>query len=306
MNNSEPWRQRLQLGINHHLLYPASFESVEVHKQTIACVLNKSEYEVIDMFVPEDGDTLDYIAKRVRESGKAVVYNMPLMNGVGYNPHSPDTSVREHTLDEAKSHVRRARRLGARKIVVASGIDPGVGKRDEQRGYFVEYLTALCSHAGPDLDILIEPFDRSIGKCLLIGPSEEAVEIVRRVHRNGTINLGLLVDMGHIPLMEETFRHALQTASPYVRHIHLGSCVKRIPNDPLYGDMHPPWGYPGGEHDVPELVDFLQELVFAGYLGEDSRPTVTFEMRPYLGLTEEESMSIFLAKFREAWGRIRL
>lgn len=298
------WRNYLRLGINHHLLYPAVFESTIEHRDTIGRLLDMPQFDVVDMFVPEDGELLRYEADLVRRSGKSIVYNCPLMTGLGRNPHSPDAAVREATQYEVQRHVDRARQLGASTMVVASGADPGSHARAAQTELFISYLTRLCQYAAPDIELLIEPFDRSIGKCLLIGPTTEAVDVVKRVRRNGAANIGLLVDMGHVPLMNETFSEAVRTAAPYMKHIHLGSCVMRNEQDPLYGDMHPPWGYAGGENDVPELAAFLQELMDCDYLHEGGRRTVTFEMRPYPGKSEEESIALFFKKWNEAWRKL--
>lgn len=269
-------------------------------------VLELPEFEAVDMFVPEDGECLEQAISLVSRSGKEPIYNCPLMLAADRNPHAMEAGIRELTLEAAKRHVDRAKRLQAAKMVVASGADPGPELREVQTGYFIGYLVELCRYAGPELVLLIEPFDRSIGKNLLIGPTAEAVAVVEAVQHRGVPNIGLLTDMGHVPLMLETFEHAMSTAMPHVRHVHLGSCYMLDPTDPMYGDMHPPWGYPGGANDVGELVEFLRTLFQTGYLGNGSgtRPTVSFEMRPYPGESETGSMSVFLDKLEEAWSRL--
>ncbi|SDD02403.1 Sugar phosphate isomerase/epimerase [Paenibacillus sp. UNCCL117] len=299
------WDAYMRLGINHHLLFPQTFESVDDHVKTLPFVLEHPAFEVVDMFILQGGGVEEAERAMVLESGKEPVYNCPLMTGEGRNPHHPDAAVRAGTLQEVLMHAERARRLGARKMVIASGIDPGAEQRAEQTDYFIDYLAELCTHV-PELLFLIEPFDRSIGKNLMVGPSLEAVSIIGAVHERGAKNLGILMDMGHVPLMEETFEHALAVCAPYIQHIHLGSCVMSNPSNPLYGDMHPPWGYPDGENDVPELVAFLKGLFQIGYLADGKRPTVTLEMRPYPDKSESESIGIFIAKLDEAWQQLEL
>jgi sugar phosphate isomerase/epimerase len=300
---NESWSNYLRLGLNHHLLFPASFDSIIEHRRSLPEVLRYPEFEVVDMFIANDVKVGIEEAELVTSSNKEPIYNCPLMISPTCNPHSSDPTIRRETLDEVIAHLLRARTIGARKAVIASGINPGEALFAEQTAYFVDYVFALCQ-AVPDIDVLIEPFDRSIGKNLLIGSTREAADVIRQVQERGQHNSGLLIDMGHIPLMGETFAGALQEAKPYVRHIHLGSCVMSNPANPLYGDMHPPWGYKDGENDVPELIVFLQQLFKIGYLGGESRPTVTLEMRPYPNLTERESVDIFLAKLREAWQQL--
>jgi sugar phosphate isomerase/epimerase len=297
---NEPWRDYLRLGLNHHLLFPASFESIEVHRHSLPEVLSYPEFEVIDMFLANDAKIGMEEAELVISSTREPIYNCPLMIGPARNPHSPDPAIRRDTLEEVIAHLLRAHEIGARKAVIASGVNPGEALFAEQTAYFVDYVIALCQ-AVPGMEVLIEPFDRSIGKNLLIGSTMEAADVVRRVQERGQPNSGLLIDMGHIPLMGETFAGALQAAKPYVRHIHLGSCVMSNPANPLYGDMHPPWGYEDGENDVPELIEFLRQLFEIGYLGGESKPTVTLEMRPYPDMSERQSVDIFLGKLDEAW-----
>ncbi|MGG1516469.1 TIM barrel protein [Paenibacillus oryzisoli] len=297
----QSYRNYFKLGINHHLLFPASFDSAEAHRVSLPEVLSYPEFEVIDLFVSEEADIAVEQIRQVRDSGRIPVYNCPLLSGPRLNPNSPDEAIRNETVAAAASHLQRAQAIGAKKAVIASGPNPGPAQIAEQTEAFVDYVAKLCA-AVPELTLMIEPFDRSIGKNLLIGSTREAAEVVRRVQEAGKPNIGLLIDMGHVPLMEETFAQAVADSSSYIRHVHLGSCVKRDPADPLYGDMHPPWGYPGGENDVPELVEFLKALFASGYLGSSGeRPTVTLEMRPYPGRSERESVDIFLEKLEKAW-----
>ena len=151
------------------------------------------------------------------------------------------------------------------------------------------------------MQVLIEPFDRSIGKGFLIGPTAEAAEVVERVQQEGVNNVGLMLDMGHIPLLEEDIHRAFEISAPYLHHTHIGSCVKRDPNNEFYGDKHPPWGLEGGECDVPEVVEFFDAAFAVGYLRPGHRATVTLEMQPYPGLSADESIDIWLEKLDEAW-----
>ena len=309
-----PIEQFARLGINHHLLFPDSFTDAEFHEQTLPRALAIDGFEVVDLFVAcEDAERGRREVELIRASGKAVIYNFPLLITGGLNPSSPDSAVRERTLAAARPHAAAARAVGARKAVVASGRDPGEGARAEGRKAFASFLCALCGEVGPGVRVLIEPFDRSIGKNLLIGPTHDAADVVRAVRAAGSANVGILLDMGHLPLMEEGFRDALAACGGLVEHVHLGSCVRGDPESPYYGDMHPPLGLPGGEHDEDEVADFLAALLEAGYLSRkhaakrtprEDMPTLTIEARPYPGVGEEESAHVMLEKVKRAWSRL--
>ncbi|THF73595.1 sugar phosphate isomerase/epimerase family protein [Cohnella fermenti] len=316
---SQAWRHSFRLGINHHLLFPASLANAEAHRATLPEVLGYTEFELVDMMSWEDGAALERQRRLVETSGKEPIYNCPLMNALGRNPHSPVEAEREAALAEMQSHLQRAKTLGARKAVIASGPNAPASQRDRQTELFVRYVAELCGRH-PELTLMIEPFDSSIGKNLLIGPTHEAADVVERVRRLGLANIGLLIDMGHVPLQGETFGEALRAAAPYIGHVHLGSCIMRDPAHPLYGDNHPPWGDPQGENDVPEASRFLRGLLEVGYLkdgpgadtGQDAGhcsedrtqlPTVTLEMRPYTDRTERDSVERFLEKLDDAWSQ---
>jgi sugar phosphate isomerase/epimerase len=310
----KPLDEFAQPGINHHLLFPASMSDEAAHEQTLPRALALDGFEVIDLFVPPAGaGRRKREIELIRRSGKTVVYNIPLLLTGGHSPSSTDAAVRRRTLEAVRPHVEAMLAVGARKACIASGPDPlEEAARSAEKEAFCEFLCELCDMTG-ETHILIEPFDRSIGKNLLIGPAREAADIVRRVRSAGRLNVGVLLDMGHLPLMGESFAQALSGCGQFVEHVHLGNCVKRNPSSPYYGDMHPPLGAPDGEHDEPETTAFLSELVKAGYLPRGPLPpgkprailpTLTIETRPCPDRTEEESAALMLAKVKRAWERV--
>jgi sugar phosphate isomerase/epimerase len=118
-------------------------------------------------------------------------------------------------------------------------------------------------------------------------------------------NFGILLDLSHLPLLGETFRHAVQTVAPYLRRVHLGNCVLKDPSHPRYGDRHPPFGIEGGEIDVPELTAFLRCLLQVGFLAEERRGSVLFEIAPWPPHREPDSVvAESLAQLDRAWAAV--
>ena len=82
----------------------------------------------------------------------------------------------------------------------------------------------------------------------------------------------------------------------------------KVPGRPSYGDMHPRFGFPGGENDVAQLSEFLRALFAVGYLrdnpGIGERPWVGFEVKPQPGETSAEIIANLKRSWREAWARI--
>jgi hypothetical protein len=84
----------------------------------------------------------------------------------------------------------------------------------------------------------------------------------------------------------------------------MGNCVIRDPNDPLYGDKHPRFGYKGGEIDVPELTEYLRALLDIGYLEEGKDRVLAFEIKPAPGESSRSIIAQAKRTLRAAWQRV--
>src|SRR5205823_12196695 len=119
------------------------------------------------------------------------------------------------------------------------------------------YSTAHC---GPPL--ALEPFPRGGERGYLIGPTVDAIGIVRLV-REMFPEFGLTLDTGHLALLGEDVAAAFAAAAPYLDQVHLANAVPAPPN-----------GAAGGLYDVPRLTDVLLALFRVGFLGAGRRPLV--------------------------------
>jgi sugar phosphate isomerase/epimerase len=150
---------------------------------------------------------------------------------------------------------------------------------------------------------MLEPFDTQVDKKFLYGSTEACVRLIESL-RPEVDNLGIELDMAHVPLMGETFAQAISTAAPYLERVHLGNCVLQDHDHPRYGDTHPPIGYPGGEIDVPELVEILTHLMEIGYLSTARRGSLVMEMTPWPEWSVEDTVSDSMARLVEAWQQV--
>jgi sugar phosphate isomerase/epimerase len=137
----------------------------------------------------------------------------------------------------------------------------------------------------------------------LIGPTQEAVEIAQELRRHNR-NFGLLVDLSHLPLLDEKPRRAVNIAGELLAHVHIGNCVRRDPRHPAYGDRHPVFGIPGGENDVPEIKEFLAGLMDIAFLEKRGKRILSFEVKPFGNQTTKEVVTICKTKLDEAWRRL--
>lgn len=299
----QPYCNYFKLGINHHLLYPEVTDDPDYHEETLGRLVEMEPFEVLDLYIPRAPEVRSREIELLRASGKEVVYNPPGYWAIpGLNPNSADPQVQRRTLERAVNHLEAAYQVGAHIANIASGLDTAPEQRPAAKDGFVSFLCKLSAEAAArDILLVIEPFDRSIGKNLLIGPTAEAVEVVERVRQQGFSNMGLMLDMGHLPLLDEQMRQAFEISAPYLWHTHVGNCLKSDPDSEFYGDKHPPLGLPGGEHDWLDVVEFFRAAFDVGYLAPGKRATVTLEMQPHPGLSAEESVPIWLKKLEEVW-----
>ncbi|HEX2998691.1 MAG TPA: sugar phosphate isomerase/epimerase, partial [Armatimonadota bacterium] len=119
---------------------------------------------------------------------------------------------------------------------------------------------------------------------------------------------GLMLDLSHMPMLGETAHQMLSTAGDHLVHAHIGNCVMRDSTHPAYGDEHPRFGIPGGEVDVDELAEFLQELLKLGYLNPKNPRFLSFEVKPVSQFGETTGTIVANAKraLLKAWARVEL
>jgi len=63
-------------------------------------------------------------------------------------------------------------------------------------------------------------------------------------------------------------------------------------------------GYPGGEIDVPQLVEILSVLREVGFLDPENRGDLILELNPFPGRSEDESVADNLARVGRAWDQV--
>jgi hypothetical protein len=81
----------------------------------------------------------------------------------------------------------------------------------------------------------------------------------------------------------------------------------KVPGRPLYGDLHPHFGFDGGVNGVDELAAFLRGLFDVGYLAENKghKPLVGFEVKPQgPGQTSELVLANAKRTWRQAWAKV--
>lgn len=286
----------MQVGICPTMLLPESFADPTVHRQAVRMGCDLKDYDALELYLCDDDDVAGEEIKILKDSGKVINYNSPGQFQLpgAYDAGSDDPAVRRNARAFAYKHLDYATQLGAKLFVVTSCPDVPE-KRNIIRERFAEFTRDIASYAKErDIYLVIEPIERHRFKKLLLGPTDYVAEFIRDLRDQGVENLSLMLDAGHLPLMEESFEEALRISNEVgLKHVHLGDAMLDEKH-PLYGHTHPPMCVRGGIFSMDIIVEQLVALIECGYLDENRKsiPRISFEVRSYEGVSAETSAKV--------------
>ncbi len=287
-------------GINHMFLFPEAITNEKAHTESLKKMVKMDGFDAMDVWVWRGEERSKEEIKILRDSGKIINYNVGDRYGEEkLYPSSTNKKEQQRAYDTNMREIGYALEIGSKKIVIGSGPDEP-NDREDAKERFGELIHKLVKELPSDVTLALEPTDRDLDKYFLFGPVEETAAFIKKMRREGASNLGMLLDMGHIPLVHETLESALDKAEDALVHIHLGNALISDKNSPYFGDRHIPWNYPGGEYTTDDGVRFIKLLKKKGYF-DKTNATATVESRPMVGLTEEESVKLWIKLFNEAY-----
>ena len=300
MNNDI--RKYARLGLVHHMLYPDCGEKPEEHVPTLLALAQRTDIETFDCCLPYDREARARLIPALRACGKTDItfatHFFPLRKLSFCTTARPEQAQIRMIVGDM---VEQASALGATGFIFASGGPAPAQATPANHAAFADFCRWLCGELKPHgITAQLEPFDTTIDKKFLYGPTAACVALIESL-RPEVDNLGLELDMAHLPLMGETFTHAIRIAAPHLKRVHLGNCVLRDKAHPRYGDTHPPVGYPGGEIDVPELTEILRLLCEVGFLDTAKRGNLVIEMTPWPGKSVEATIADGWERLARAW-----
>jgi len=306
-----PWENTLRLSIVHAMAYPTALPGESFYLESLKQLARDDFFSVIEIVWLKDIT----LRKTVREIAESAHINLtyaaqPALLNQKLDLCSTSDLERNRAVDQIKTCIDEATELGAERMSLLSGFYRGESQRDDAMQSLVSSLNDICSYGDEKhMPITLEAFDREVEKKCFIGPAEDAAILARTVRRHHP-DFGIMYDMAHGPLLNETAKHGLTLLKRHLVHVHLGNCVKRDSAHPAFGDKHPRFGVVGGEHDVQELVRFLKVLFDIGYISRKPKqgvglPIVGFEIKPMPG--EDPDLVIAGTKrvWEEAWARLQ-
>lgn len=289
------------------LLFPEAFVDPLVQYHAVLTCCRMTHYDVLEMFLPEDKELRKREIQIIKETGKIINYNypLPLAQEGPKNPCSDESEVRRAAVEYAKLNLDFAAEVASPLMVVATPPDKGVERRAEQLKRFADFFLEVAEYARQySIDMCLEPMERHRFKKNLLGPTDESADFILELQRQGASNAKIMFDTAHVPLMEEDMKTALEhSVRAGLRHVQLGDAVL-IEGHEFYGHTHPPVGIQGGMFDQEELTDQLCMLIDCGYISkepEGEKPSISWEVRPYPGVSPELSAQVLYDKLNSAF-----
>jgi len=300
---SSNYREFISLGANHHMLHKFP-KSDKLHCETMLPFLDDQRFDVFDGFILDEEPYRSQEVAAVKASGRPFITNIGDKAGKPkLYPTAIDKDIRKYTIDHYKHELEKAILVDSKKVVTGSG--PQHPKDyDVAFDALVDFYCTLCDFVPNDVMILLEHTDTNIDKCFFMGSSRETARVCDAVHAAGFTNFGSMIDMCHLPLINETVTQAFNDLGKYMNHIHFGTCVIGDKTNKYYGDRHPAWGFPGTTWAEKEIAELITLCLKSGYFSRENRGTATFEMVAYDDTNPLKSHDIFIEYIERAWGLV--
>ncbi|MBD3175389.1 MAG: TIM barrel protein [Armatimonadia bacterium] len=305
---------KMHVGLVHPMAFPDTIKGEGPVLETIETIATDTFFGAIEIRPTISDDMRAKVASVVSQTGiVAIISGQPPLLIDKLDINALDESARTKAVECVKASVDEAAAVGAPYAAILTGPDPGEADREKAVDQLVKSLGEACAYAKQvsttetPIHISLEAFDRDVDKKCLVGPTPLAVKVMERVKSEGHENVGLLIDLSHLPLLQESARQCLTAAAPHLIHIHAGNAFVRDREDPAYGDQHPRFGYPGSMNDVDDLTEFIRVLVDVGYFKKQlptGKPVFTFEVKPVPGESSELIIAGTKRILREALDRV--
>ena len=295
----------MRVGLVHFMAFPSTIKGEGPILETVKKLALDEYFTAIEITTVKNPEERLAVKKILETSHMTVAYGgQPRLLTTGMNINDLNEEGRQKALANLKEGIDEAYEIGAGSFAFLSGKYEEATKEQSFQA-LVKSTNEICAYAKSkgNMKIALEVFDYDVDKKCLIGPAPLALRYAKEVPKEHA-HFGLMVDLSHIPLIHETIEESLIPVKDYIVHAHIGNCVLKSPDMPAYGDVHPRFGFPNGENDVPEVVHYLKVLLDIGFLNTENPPIVSFEIKPFGD--EDGDVVIANAKrtLNEAWAKV--
>lgn len=302
---NESLHKYMRVGLVHFMAYPSTIKGEGPIVETIRKLALDDYFTAIEITTVKNNDERKKVKQMLDTSHMSVAYGaQPRLLTTGLNINDLSEEGRQKALANLKEGVDEAYEIGATGFAFLSGKYEEATKEESYQA-LIKSTKEICAYVKSkgNMKVALEVFDYDVDKKSLIGPAPLTLRYAKEIRQEHE-HFGLMVDLSHIPLIHETIRESLLPVKDYIIHAHIGNCVMKSADMPAYGDLHPRFGFPNGENDVEEVVDYLRVLLEIGFLNDKQPPIVSFEIRPF----GDEDPDIVIANAKRtlnaAWARV--
>ena len=302
---TESMHKYMQVGLIHFMAYPSTMKGEGPILETVRNIAIDDYFTAIELTQIKDDAVRQEVKNLLDTANVAIAFGgQPMLLTRGLNINNLDEAGRQEAVDILKVGIDQAYELEAKGFAFLSGKYEDDTKEESYQA-LVKSTKELCEYAKSkgDMPVILEVFDYDIDKASIIGPVDIAKRYAEDI-RAEYDNFGLMVDLSHIPMLRETVEESVLPIKDYIVHAHMGNCVIKDPALPGYGDSHPRFGFPGGENDVDELVEYLRILMEIGFISEERRPIVSFEVKPFGDEDPEAVIANAKRTLNLAWAKL--
>lgn len=213
-------------------------------------------FDAVELIIG-DPDTFD--VKRMKDALEksnmeiACINTGRMVSQYGLTLIHPDEQKRRNAFAKLQSLVKVASQLNcALNIGLFRGSALETKPINYTKELFVEIMKNACDFAGEyNVNINFEPTERF--EINFINSTNDGLEIIRRVSKP---NFGLLLDLYHIYIEDDSFEESILKAQDCVKHFHFSDSDRW------------PAGVGHGVVDFKALIELLKKIGFNGYLSE--------------------------------------
>lgn len=302
---NEPLYKYMRVGLVHFMAYPSTIKGEGPILETIKKLALDDYFTAIEITTIKNEEERKKVKQMLDTSHMTVAYGaQPRLLTTGLNINDLNEEGRQKALTNVKEGIDEAYEMGATGFAFLSGKYEEDKKEEAYRALIIS-TKEICVYTKSkgNMSVALEVFDYDVDKKSLIGPANLALRYAKEIREEHS-HFGLMVDLSHIPLIHETIEESLLPVKDYIIHAHIGNCVVKSADMPGYGDLHPRFGFPNGENDVEQVVDYLRVLLQIGFLNTEKPPIVSFEIRPF----GDEDPDIVIANAKrtlnEAWAKV--
>jgi protein FrlC len=215
---------------------------------------------------------LDQIRASLEGNNLTLVSFMPAFFRYPHSLSSPNEVVRQDSLEYMRLCLENAVALGAKTLLIVPSRSLHGQGVVEARKRLADSIATICEFAQPyGMQLGLEPANRMVTD--LVNTAGEALEVIAEV---GDPRLGVVLDSGHINLVDEQTRQAIEKLAGRLLQVHINDNDGITQQNLIPGD---------GNFDFGEMFQVLKEVRYDGFLSAELGYQYTDDPNPAVQLT---------------------